>query len=111
MRTVLRQDLTSAIKARDRVAITALRSALAAIENAEAADNTAPSPSGNAHFAGSVAGGAEVPRRVLTEHDVRAIVEAEVQERSTSSAEYERLGREDAAERLHAEAAVLARYL
>ncbi|GAA5031790.1 hypothetical protein GCM10023317_82610 [Actinopolymorpha pittospori] len=36
MRASLRDDLTAAIKARDRVAITALRSALAAIDNAEA---------------------------------------------------------------------------
>lgn len=48
---------------------------------------------------------------MLTEHDVRAIVEAEVHERSTSAREYERLGREDAALRLRAEADVLDRYL
>lgn len=57
MRTTLREDLTSAIKAKDRVAITALRSALAAIENAEAPDQAGPSPTESAHVAGSVAGG------------------------------------------------------
>lgn len=36
VRTGLRRDLTTALKARDRVAIAALRSVLAAIENAEA---------------------------------------------------------------------------
>jgi uncharacterized protein len=85
VRTSLRRDLTAALKAQDRVAIAALRSALAAIENAEApaADQAGLATADSAHVAGSVVGlgAAEVPRRQLTESDLRAIVEAEVQQR------------------------------
>jgi uncharacterized protein len=108
VRTSLRRDLTEAIKVRDRVAISALRSALAAIENSEApppVDNHG-SPTGPAGV-----GATEVERLQLTEADVRAIVEAEVLQRSAAAEEYERLGRAEAAERLRAEADVLRRHL
>ncbi|MEV1249288.1 GatB/YqeY domain-containing protein [Nonomuraea sp. NPDC050022] len=116
MRANLRDDLKTALKARDRIAITALRSALAAIENAEAVPVDSPSPGGpeyNEHFAGSTAGlgTADVERRLLTEADLLSILEKEVRERSVAAQEYERLGRDDHAERLRAEAEVLSRYL
>ncbi len=115
MRATMRRDLTAALKTRDRVTVDALRSALAAIENAEAppADLSTGRSSDNEHVAGSVAGvgATEVARRELTEADQRAIVEAEVDERSIAAAQYEELGRTDLAERLHGEAAVLRRYL
>ena len=41
LRQNLRDALTTAIKSRDRVAVAALRSALAAIDNAEAVDRPA----------------------------------------------------------------------
>lgn len=114
MRSDLRRDLTAALKARDRVAVAALRSVLAALENAEAVptaatDNTA----GNEHFAGATAGlgAAEAQRRDLTEADVRSIIEAEVRDRTSAAQEYERLGRADQAAHLRAEADVLRRYL
>jgi uncharacterized protein YqeY len=117
MRAALREALTAALKARDRVAATALRSALSAIENAEAlpvepaAAGTAVQ--GNEHVAGAVTGlgAAEARRRDLTEADVRGIVEQEVRERTAAAEEYERLGRTDHAERVRAEAEVLRRYL
>jgi uncharacterized protein YqeY len=115
MRASLRDDLTAALKARDRVAVTALRSALAAIDNAEAVPVDLPldSVTGNEHVAGSATGlgTAEAERRHLTEADLRSIVENEVQERSVAAQEYEQLGRNDLAERLRAEAEVLSRYL
>ncbi|MEV0347236.1 GatB/YqeY domain-containing protein [Nonomuraea sp. NPDC050680] len=115
-----RSNLKTALKARDRIAITALRSALAAIENAEAVPVDPPSPGApkhevtqNEHFAGSAAGlgAADVERRLLTEADLLSIVEKEVRERSDAAREYERLGRDDLAERLRAEAEVLSRHL
>jgi uncharacterized protein len=115
MRASLRDDLKAALKARDRVAVTALRSALSAIDNAEAvpADHLLDSTAGNEHVAGAAIGlgAAEAERRHLTEADLRSIVENEVRERSVAAEEYERLGRDDQAERLRAEAEVLSRYL
>jgi uncharacterized protein len=115
VRTGLRRDLTTALKARDRVAIAALRSALAAIENAEAPaiDQSGSKAVQSEHLAGSVvgAGAAEVQRRQLTESELRAIVEAEVHERLVAAAGYERTGRDDLAQRLRSEVDVLSRYL
>lgn len=115
MRTSLRNDLTTAIKARDRVAVAALRSALAAIENAEALPVEEPTATrtGNEHVVAAAigAGAAEAERRHLTDNDIRSIVENEIEERSSAAGEYERAGRGDAAERLRAEAAVLSRHL
>ena len=109
LRHRLRQALPAAMKAGDRVAVAALRSTLAAIDNAGAVDR-APSvdqtlaieriPVG--------AGAAEVPRRVLTEAQVEHIVRAE---REAAAREYERAGRSEQAERLRHEAGVLAAHL
>lgn len=121
MRASLRDDLKTALKARNHVAIAAIRSALAAIDEAEAvpADHPVVSASrsehvtGNEHIAGSVhgLGAAEAERRHLTEADLRAILENEVRMRSGAAQEYVQLGRSDLAERLRAEAEVLRRYL
>jgi uncharacterized protein len=111
----LRRDLAVAVRARDPVATSALRSALAAIENAGAADPAeAPEPGvGRSPIAGSVRGlgAAEVRRRELTAAEVEEIVRAEVAGRLAAAGDYLRLGRRDRAERLRAEAAVLTRYL
>ncbi|GAA4950192.1 hypothetical protein GCM10023224_38030 [Streptomonospora halophila] len=113
MRIDMRRDLTAALKNRDKTAAAALRSALAAVENAEASDADLPAAADSEHVAGGAVGvgAAEAERRVLSEGDVRAIVAREADERSVSAQEYERLGRADAAERLRAEAEVLGRYL
>ncbi|MGH3094516.1 MAG: GatB/YqeY domain-containing protein [Streptosporangiales bacterium] len=106
MRTAMRRDLTAALKAIDRVTVSALRSALAAIDNAEA-------PPAGEHVAGYAVGpgAAEVQRRQLTEAGLRTIVEAEVRERSVAASEYERAGRDDVAQHLRSEADVLGQYV
>jgi uncharacterized protein YqeY len=115
MRASLRDDLKAALKARDSVATAALRSALAAIDNAEAvpAGHPLDCATGNEHVAGSAAGlgTTEAARRHLTKADLRSIIENEVRERSAAATEYEQLGRNDFAERHRAEAEVLSRYL
>jgi uncharacterized protein YqeY len=143
MRTTMRRDLTAALKARDRVAVSALRSALAAIDNAEAVPvpdprtsdgERVPEPAsggepragsaaagepragsavGGEHVAGAAVGvgAGEAARRELTPDDLHAIVAAEVAERVDAATGYARSGREDAADRLRAEADVLRRYL
>lgn len=113
MRATLRADLTAAIKAKDRVAVSALRSALAAIDDAEAVAAEPVTGPGSEHVAGAAAGAgsAEVARQQLTTADMRAVVEREHRERVATAREYAELGREDAAARVRAEAGVLARYL
>lgn len=113
MRTSLRSDLTAALRARDRVAIAALRAALAAIDNAESVPVHHVPQEAAEHVAGAAAGlgAAEAERRHLTDADLRAIVANEVAERDSAAAEYTRLGRADAAARRTAEADVLRPYL
>lgn len=102
------------MKARDAVAVSALRSALAAIDNAEAVDvSQAPPAVDHPDVAGSAVGlrATEVQRRSLTEAQVDQTVRAEVTERLAAARDYERLGRREHAERLSAEADVLRRLL
>ena len=96
IRTRLRRALGVALKAREAGAVSALRSAMSAIGNAEAVDPSArPAGTGSAHFAGTVAGvgAGEARRRLLTEADADAIVRQEAAEREAAAGEYERGGR------------------
>ncbi|HZE41383.1 MAG TPA: GatB/YqeY domain-containing protein [Stackebrandtia sp.] len=114
MLTRLRDDLKTAMKSRDRLAVSVLRSALAAIANAEAVGVTETVAShGSEHVAGAAlgVGAAEAERRRLTEADIRGIVAAEVAERTTAADEYDKHDRPDDARKLRAEAEVLGRYL
>lgn len=102
--------LPQALKERDTLAVDALRSALAAIENAAAVHVPAtPTTTASSHVAGSSVGvgATEVPRRELTESDLLAIVVAGAAERETEAATYRDLGQADAADRLVAQAAYL----
>ncbi|MEU0490201.1 hypothetical protein ABZ249_13310 [Nocardiopsis sp. NPDC006139] len=114
LRALLRADLVAAMKARRPEAVSALRTALAAIENAEAV--TAPAGGGAAgseHVAGASAGvgSTEAPRRVLSAEDVHGLLRAQVTERRAEAERYAAHGRHDAALRLRAEADVLAGHL
>ena len=103
IRTRLRRALGVALKARDADAVSALRSAMSAIGNAEAVDPASrPAGTGSAHFAGTVAGlgTGEAQRRPLTEADADAIVRHEAAEREAAASEYERGGRAAEAARL-----------
>ena len=103
------------MKGRDRVTVAALRSALAAIENAEAIEVAAPARqhAGSEHVAGGVVGlgASEAQRRAVTDAEVVALVQGQVDERAHAARDYDRVGRPADAERLRAEADVLARYL
>ena len=110
IRAALRAGLTPAMRARDKVATTAIRSAIAAIDNAEAvpaeALDTSPSegPIAGARLG---LGAGEAQRRELSEQEVADIVELEISGRLAAATEVERAGRSDHGERLRAEAAVL----
>jgi uncharacterized protein YqeY len=111
----LRADLAAALKlairARDTVAASALRTTMSAIANAEAVATGAQpkTAAGSPHFAGAVAGlgAAEVARRRLSAADVHAIVRAEIAEREQAAGEYTANGLSSEAERLHTEAGIL----
>lgn len=109
----LRQALRDALARRDMVAVRALRSALAAIANAEAVPlgQDRPAEPGSEHFAGARAGlgATEMARRQLGERQVRDIVRAEIDDRLAAAAQYEHAGHADRAATLRAEADVLQR--
>jgi uncharacterized protein YqeY len=109
----LRRDLRAAMKEGRRDAVSALRTLIAAIDNAEAARPGTESPRSAggviAHSSPGV-GSTEVPRRLLTAEDVRAIVDDLVDEYDTQAAQYSSMRRQDAAERLRRAADVLRAY-
>lgn len=83
IRTALRSRLTTAMRARDRDAVSAVRGALAAIDNAEAVPVAARPAGGSAtsdDVAGAVlgVGAAEADRLVLGDAAERAVVDAEI---------------------------------
>ncbi len=92
------------------MAISALRSALSAIANAEAAPApTSQATIGGPHFAGSATGlgAGEAPRRNLSSARIDEIVRSEILERQAAAQEYEQAGHADRAARLRSEAQVL----
>ena len=85
----LQLALREALKARDTIATSALRSALAAIDNAGAVPPAPAPPAGTAssHVAGAVAGlgAGEAERRRLTEAEVQELVRAEIADRQAAA--------------------------
>jgi uncharacterized protein len=104
LRQQLNGDLLLAMKAKDIIAISAIRSVLSALDNASAVPaSTVAAPV----FGRS----GDVPRRDLSDTDCQAIISAEVSARALAAEEYTRLGRDDVAARLRAEQAVIERYV
>ncbi|WP_261567537.1 hypothetical protein [Frankia gtarii] len=96
------------MKRRDSVAVAALRSALAAMDNAEAVE--VPRFSGaEAPLRGLGAG--DVARRHLSAQEMDDIVRAELSERLEAAATYDRSGQQTHAERLRREGDVIAAHL
>jgi hypothetical protein len=110
LRTHMRRRLSSALRDQDRPAVSALRSALAALDNAEAVQpEEGFQPEASEHFAGGVAGlgAAEVGRRVLDAETQRRIVKAEIEARVTAAATYEQHGQNTRGAELRSGADVL----
>jgi len=109
--TTLQQRLQAALpvamKARDKPAVSALRSALAAIDNAAAV------PPRDSDFgpASVGLGVTEVARREQDETEVDRIVRAEVAERLAAADQYDRLDRAEQAEQKRIEARALEAHL
>lgn len=111
MRELLARELEQALRARDTAAVAALRSALAAIGNAEAVPANPPNPPGPGAgpIAGAVIGlgAGDADRRVLSDDEVAGIVQAEIEERQAAAAQYRDGGHEARADQLQLEADVL----
>jgi uncharacterized protein len=104
IRNHLKTELLKAMKARQNGTVTVLRSLLAAIDNAEAVELSVPV---EPVFGTS----ADVPRKMLTEQQIRAVVENEAHERRSARARYERLGAYEAVQQMSAELKVIIRCL
>lgn len=114
LRASLHSDLGAALKARQPEAVTALRTTIAAIDNAEAVDPKTDTPRhGSGPVAGALTGVAstEVPRRRLSMAEQRAILRNQLNELIIEADRYHSLGQTAAAQRLRREADVLREYL
>lgn len=108
LRAALRTRLTTAMKARDQVAVRALRSTIAAIDNAEAPALAPDDLRGVAIEHSPVGVGArDVARVTLSADDVDAIVRREIEDRLAAAASYDSAGQSAAASQLRREAEVL----
>jgi uncharacterized protein YqeY len=101
--SALQAELTSAMRRRDAPVVAALRTALAALANAQAvpAPEMPPTHSvGTAHVAGATQGlgAAEVPRLTLTEQNRLSIVAREAAELTDRVERLTRLCRRDEAD-------------
>lgn len=128
LRSQLRSGLVAAMKQRDGSAVSALRSAIAALDNAEAIDQSDMidpvdpdrwAPVGHRGdvssdlIAGATAGvgSTEMPRRSLNVAEVRAILQSEVTDRINAARHYTTRGRHDLAEELRSQADILRGYV
>ncbi len=111
LRQRLELMLRDALQRRDRVAVSAVRSALAAIDNAGAVPpGPAAAPAAGSMYVAGSSGGlgtGQAERRSLSKSEVAGIVRAEIAERQAAALEYERHERADQASRLRREAQVL----
>ena len=107
-RRTLRDALLVARKDRDSTRVSALRSALSAIDNAETPDDARVDAASSGTIAGGVVGlgAAEVARRELSDAEIRELLHAEVDERLAAARQIDASHTELAAT-LRAGAAVL----
>ena len=108
----LRDGLTVAMKDRRLDAVTVLRSALAAIENAEAISmDSLGEPEKGRNPLGESFGATEFPRRTLDAAELAEILRSELDSRLRAAEHYDIHGRGAEAERMKREAAALAGYV
>ncbi|CAN7495870.1 hypothetical protein LJR027_003220 [Terrabacter sp. LjRoot27] len=114
LRVVLRSRLTAAMRERDRAAVSVLRSAVAAIENAEAVPpDVGSAVTTSADVAGAAVGlgVTEAERRRLDDATERSIVVAEVRSLAEAEVAYAAAGQPDRARDAAAGAALLSAVL
>ncbi|MGZ5396182.1 MAG: hypothetical protein ACXWEI_12130 [Mycobacterium sp.] len=108
-RTTLREALLAARKERNATRISALRSALSAIDNAETPDGVDFDAPVSEAIAGGVVGlgAAEVARRELSDGQIRDLLRTEIDERLAAAQQITSGGHRERAAMLRAEATVL----
>ena len=114
LRATLRDGLITALKSRDSDALAALRTAIAAIDNAEAVripDAQPPAMSTHVAGASSGAGSTEATRRQLSGSEVHDILRDQIADHAREADRYDTLGQADAAHRLRRQARALEAYL
>ena len=109
VRAGLQAALTDALRRRDKVAASALRSGLSALANAEAISPVPLAGTSSPHIAGAAAGlgAAEAPRRTLSPAEAEQVIAAEISERRAAADGYEQAGHAERAGQLRREADVL----
>ena len=103
-RRTLRDALLAARKDRDSTRVSALRSVLSAIDNAETPEGARVDAPSSGTIAGGVVGlgAAEVARRELSDAQIRELVHAEIDERLTATRDFTAGGRPERAATLRA---------
>ena len=104
IREQLKRGLKAAMKARQNGVVSVLRSALSAIDNAEAVEL-------DDSMVAVVVKLYEVPRKILTEAQMQAIVQTEADTLHISIKEYQGLGKAEEAEQLQIQYEALKAYL
>lgn len=107
LRATLSAQLTSALRRRDSRAARVLRTTLARIANAEAVPITEAPSAGALELSPQGIGRSEMPRRLVSESDVRRIALAEIDEMDAAARGYDDGGRQDKADDLRLDADVL----
>ena len=109
VRARLQAALTGALRGRDKVAASALRSGLSALANAEAVSPVPLAGTSSPHIAGAAAGlgAAEAPRRALSPAEAEQVIATEISERLAAAAGYDQAGHTERAGLLRREAEVL----
>jgi uncharacterized protein YqeY len=92
------------MKARDTHLISTLRTLLGEIANAEAVET-------DTDFVPMIGRTNDVPRKHLTDDDIRQILQVEADNHRAAIAEFEQAGRQDAVERLQIGLRVIDKYL
>ena len=105
-RTEIRRGLLAARKDRDATRVSALRSALSAIDNAETPEGPVPAASAIADSAVGI-GAADITRRALTDDDIRSLMRREIDERHEAAEQIAEAGHADRAAAIRGEASVL----
>jgi len=104
VRARLKDGLKTAMKARQSAIVSILRTVLAAIDNAEAVELPT-------NFVPVMGQSNDVPRKVLTETQMRDILHNEIAALQSAIAEYERLGKTQEATTLCEQLDALRQYL
>ena len=99
VRAGLQAALTGALRRRDKVAASALRSGLSALANAEAVSPVPLAGTSSPHIAGAAA--------TLSPAESEQVIAAEISERLAAADGYDQAGHAERADQLRAEAAVL----